>query len=113
MQAAYDEALLRVLADMARTTTVTESIVVDFTEPDLQYSFGTRHRMSLLWYEDVERATAELADRIQDDVLEELWGPVWPECPGHRHPCAAELIDEVAVWACPSTHEIVARVGSL
>src|SRR5947209_2356678 len=88
VQAAYDKALRRVLAALARTTDIAVAITVDFTEPELQYSYGTTHQSALPGTDDAESAAAELADRVQDDVLDELWGPPWPACPGHSHPAA-------------------------
>ena len=113
VQAAYDDALHRVLADLSRTTTIRTPVSVDFTEQGFPYSFGTRHQSWLPRVEDAELATVELADRLQEDVLEELWGRPWPMCPGHPHPCAPALVDEVAVWRCPDDDMVVERIGGL
>ena len=101
------------MADVTETTEVRALVVVDFTESDMPYSFGTTHRSSLPEVEDAEVATVELAGRVQDDVLEELWGPPWPECPQHGHPAGPALAGQVAAWTCPTDHRAIGRVGSL
>jgi hypothetical protein len=60
----------------------------------------------------------ELADQIQEWVIEELWGQAstnWPRCPEHprSHPLAASSRGEQAVWVCPHSGRLIAAVGSL
>src|SRR3954447_7213000 len=107
VQAAYDEALRRVLADVAATTPLRPDIAVDFTE-EMPYRFEDRHWSSLLRTEDPEEASVQLADHVQDDVLEELRGPAWPPCPmAHPRPAKAELVAGRAGWTCPKPGPIV------
>jgi hypothetical protein len=118
VQAAYEIALGRLKADLATATNITPEVIVDFTDPDeCQYAFvnpdGSEHRTMLAFFEDVEGATAELADPFQEDVLEMLWGPAWPSCPGHLHPAEPLLVNGLAVWRCPTTEAVVGRIGSL
>jgi len=62
---------------------------------------------------------ADLADQIQEWAVEALWtegvAAVWPHCPEHpnSHPLRATVVDEVAVWACPRSGAVVARIGEL
>lgn len=63
---------------------------------------------------DTEEALAELADYLQEAVLdEEVWGG-WPICPDHRtHPLEATTDQtHIAVWKCPRGR-VIARIGDL
>jgi hypothetical protein len=62
--------------------------------------------------EPLEPQLARLADRIQDDIVDELVR-LWPRCPGHAHAATAELRAETAVWVCPANGHVLARVGAL
>ena len=92
-------------------------MAVDFTDPeDLPYLFTDSlsvHRTWLPWADDEEEATVQLADRLQDDVLDELWGQAWPACRGHEHPARPCAIDGKAVWVCPTTGDILWAIGSV
>ncbi|WP_409237631.1 hypothetical protein [Streptomyces sp. PA5.6] len=63
--------------------------------------------------------TADFADQAQDWAVEalcaELRPAVWPECPEHpdSHPLAAGVVRGVAVWSCPRSRRVAARVGEL
>src|SRR5204863_2751885 len=62
--------------------------------------------------EDPEEAAVQLADHVQDDVLEELWGPAWPRCPqGHAHPAKAALVAGRGGWICPEPAPVVLAIG--
>ena len=118
VQAVYDLALLRVMSDLKGTTDLRPDVVVDFTDPgELHYwyrsEFGGSHGASLGWYDDEESGTVRLADLIQDDALEDLWGPTWPPCPGHSHPAQAVLREGEASWVCPHSRRPLSRIGSL
>ncbi len=120
VQHAYDQALRRLLLDLE---TATEDridipeVLVDFTDPELPYSFvdpdGSSHGTSFPSIDDIEEATVALANPFQDDVLEFLWGQAWPPCPGHSHPAEPALVDSYAVWRCPYTGDPVALIGTL
>ena len=117
VQAAYDEALRRVMSDLTGTTDLRPEVVVDFTDPDLQYwcrpGDGSSHGSSLILDDDEEAATVTLAGLVQDDALEELWGATWPICTGHSHPAKAALQDGRATWVCPRSHRPLAVIGTL
>lgn len=117
VQAAYDAAQVRLRTDLDRINPPPRFEVNFSTTDDLQYTFvghdGSSHRALLPDYDDEEEATAVLADHFQGDVLEMLWGPVWPACPNHNHPATPVLRDGVAVWRCPSTDHVLARIGEL
>jgi hypothetical protein len=76
---------------------------------------------------------ANLADQVQEWAVEALWSAgvpaVWPRCPQHpnSHPLSATVVAadsdadsdtdsdtaDFAVWTCPKTGVVVARVGEL
>jgi hypothetical protein len=61
---------------------------------------------------------AQVADQVQDWVVDELWGSTatnWPPCPQHptTHPLRAAVSDGAARWTCPRTGTPVAVVGAL
>lgn len=117
MQAAYDEALRRVLRDLPADL-VDATITVDFTSPDdIPYRFrrpgGEGHGTSLLFTDDPEEAASILADNVQEDVFETLWSASWPECPWHDNPAMARLIDGQAVWVCARSGSKIAKIGEM
>jgi hypothetical protein len=114
VQRVYDEALARVHDDLPDYVA---DVVIDvrFDGSDTPYRFvepgtGYRHERDVPLTLAVEVATMELADRLQDDVIE-TWRKVWPECPGHPHPMKPTLIDRTASWACPAALSGIARIG--
>lgn len=60
----------------------------------------------------LEPQLAQIADNMQDDVVEKLVR-VWPPCPGHAHPAAAKLRSGEAVWVCPTKRNVLSRIGAL
>ena len=70
---------------------------------------------------------ANLADQVQEWAVEAQWSvgapAVWPHCPQHpnSHPLTATVAADdgvgvgagAAVWTCPNTGAVVARVGEL
>jgi hypothetical protein len=61
---------------------------------------------------DTERFVAELADKLQEFVLDD-WGG-WPLCPRHNtHPLIAGVSNGIASWSCPRGGGFVARIGAL
>lgn len=57
-------------------------------------------------------AIVHVADKVQDEVMEELC-TTWPTCRGHGHPLAIDASSDVASWVCPYGGGIVAEIGSL
>jgi hypothetical protein len=117
-EATYDIALRRVMADLMSTTELRPDVAVDFTDPgELHYWYhsegGGSHGASLGSDDDEESATVRLADLIQDDALDDLWGPAWPICPGHSHPAHPTLHDDRATWVCPRSRQTLAIIGNL
>ncbi len=62
---------------------------------------------------DVGVALVEIADAVQDVVMEHTWG-VWPTCPEHRLGLHAAFVEGTAVWRCAGagTHT-AAAIGDL
>jgi hypothetical protein len=58
-------------------------------------------------------ALADIADAVQDIVMEHIWG-VWPVCPEHGLGVHAALVEGTAVWQCAGagTHT-AAAIGDL
>lgn len=61
---------------------------------------------------------AEVAGRVQEWAIEELWRDSrtnWPPCPRHpaSHPMRAQVCHGVAVWQCPADDVDVVPVGRL
>lgn len=64
------------------------------------------------------RRVAQLADQVQEWVIEELRKHAatnWPQCPDHpdNHPLQASTRDGSAVWVCPAEGTPFSPVGSL
>ncbi len=71
----------------------------------LEYRDGTSVTAFVPWDLDQAHAVTELADRLQDSVLESTGGLPTPPCPvpGHPgHPAVAEVVDGTACWTCPT-----------
>ncbi len=117
VQLAYNGALSRLVADLPAELSPFSTIEIDFTDPhDLPYLFregASVHRSSLWLTDDEEEATLDLAEKLQDDILDMLWGPVWPQCRRHTHPAVPRLVHGNAVWGCPTTGVTLAAIGSL
>ena len=59
-----------------------------------------------------------VADRVQEWVIEELWGRAptnWPPCPQHpdTHPLTPAATRGLAEWVCPTDGTAVVPVGDL
>ncbi len=52
---------------------------------------------------DQAQAVVQLADQLQESVLESTGGAPAPACPvaGHGHPAIAQIIDATPCWTCP------------
>lgn len=54
-----------------------------------------------------------IADIVQDEVTDELWG-AWPLCPLHgNHPLAPRELSGDASWVCPKTDQPISQIGQL
>jgi hypothetical protein len=60
-----------------------------------------------------------LAEQLQswkaDQLLDSGQGPWWPRCPQHPVDCrlGPDIVDEIAVWSCPRSGQVIATIGSL
>jgi hypothetical protein len=62
--------------------------------------------------EGLVEAVANIASRVQDEVIEEL-GTAWPACRHHGHPLTVSDDETPAAWVCPGGAEISVAIGSL
>ncbi len=55
--------------------------------------------------------TTDIADRLQDAVVDLLWTG-WPMCPQghHNHPLQARTVHHRAYWTCPADGDIVRAI---
>ena len=67
--------------------------------------------MTLLAIELAE-VIAEVADFIQDEIIEDLHSP-WPVCPDHETGTYAQVVENEAVWHCRFGGHAVATIGQL
>ena len=83
----------------------------------LQHQSGSLHGFGgspyLERFPQVDEAAVAFADLMQSVVLNEMFGPPWPVCPGHPHPATAELIRGEAMWVCPNLGGVVVAIGHL
>lgn len=56
--------------------------------------------------------TADLADRVQEDVIEEIH-LAWPECPVHQRPMDPQPTGPTGQWVCGQDPADVAPIGGL
>ncbi|WP_182902977.1 hypothetical protein [Microbispora sp. H10830] len=62
---------------------------------------------------DAGVALVEIADAVQNDIMEHIWG-VWPTCPEHRLGLHAALVEGTPVWQCAGTGlHTAAAIGDL
>ena len=59
-----------------------------------------------------EDVVVEVADFIQDEVIEDLHSP-WPLCPDHKTGTYAQVVEGTAVWYCRFGSHAVAAIGRL
>jgi hypothetical protein len=90
-----------------------------------------RHLHAMAWYRagsgtsiylehyEGSQLVAEAAGHVQDAAFEALYSEgkssSWPSCPQHpdTHPLSPASREGLAVWLCPTTHEIMATIGAL
>jgi hypothetical protein len=115
-------ALAPVLRDLARSGLPAPRIessdwIVDPNQPSamLWATDGSGTGVHVSRFDSPEGRIAAAADKVQEWVLDELWGRPWPECPRHpaSHPMEARATEVAAVWFCPVDGSDVRVIGSL
>jgi hypothetical protein len=109
----YEAALTRVAADFAARGAPLAPDRVRLAEADqMVVDYGESRTIGALpLVTSVELAVVELADIVQEKVLE-AGDTGWPGClPGHRHPAEPRLSSGSAVWACPKENATVGPIG--
>ena len=61
---------------------------------------------------DREDVIVEVADFMQDEVIEDLHSP-WPVCPDHDTGTYAQVVEGKAAWYCRFGSHAVAAIGQL
>jgi hypothetical protein len=124
-RAVLREAVAPVLRDLAATGTSMPVIREEAHEEGdglvcawLEGVGGTGQGIRVAPYYPPAERLADLADQVQEWVIEELHAtgesPVWPPCPRHpNHPLQSEVRDEMAVWICPRSGQVVSAIGAL
>ncbi len=113
-----DEALAPVLRDVAATYPLPVRVRTPPGEPDSRWISvdGTSAVGILVAADDPE---VHAADDVADFLFEELAAaglpPTWPVCPAHpgTHPLVAGRAGNDAVWRCPRSGTVHARIGEL
>ena len=57
-----------------------------------------------------------LAEQLQEQFFPETsgaWAEARPVCPGHRHPAEPRVVRSIACWVCPSTDQLLGRIGAI
>ena len=109
----------KVLEDVERTTHIRPTVTVDAPDDTLRIEYHSNEdgssgcTMPSLFAFDTAEALAEVADCLQEYVMEDLFG-AWPTCSEHDlggvHP---EVRLGMAVWWCRTGDHSVASIGSL
>jgi hypothetical protein len=115
----FTEALETVLSDLRTQGVVLPQVRVDGESIMLHDPDGSGHGVFWLAEGTAGDRLASLADQVQEWAVEALWSAgepaVWPHCPQHpdTHPLTATVAQDGAVWACPKSGAVVARIGEL
>jgi hypothetical protein len=106
-----------VLGDIERTTALRPTVVVDTPGDTLRIEYRSEdgssgyQSPSMLAF-DATEALAEVADYLQDFVMDDLHG-AWPECFEHAVGAHAEIHDDAPVWWCRAGSHSIGGIGSL
>lgn len=113
---AAERALAPVLEDLARTCEIAASIWVtgDDGYPLVWVSNGeSLGYSSAPIHEDHEMTKAEMADYVQEQLMDIGVDRFWPTCVEHDRGLHAEVHDGMAVWFCRGGDHTIAPVGLL
>jgi hypothetical protein len=83
--------------------------------PELQLEIGTAGTWTtygVRLVDDVDEAVLDVADFVQDLVIEELL-VAWPACARHSHPLAPGSTGAGPVWRCPDDAGVSVPIGRL
>jgi hypothetical protein len=101
-----------VLQDIENTSALRPDIVVDDYEGGVRVAFDGSYALPSVTAWENPEALAEVADYLQERVMEKLWA-VWPTCPRHGFGVFAQVHGGVAMWWCRFGQHGVAAVGLL
>jgi hypothetical protein len=63
--------------------------------------------------DDAARSAAEMADSVQEQLMDVGVAKFWPSCPNHNTGLHAEVHDGAAVWWCRTGVHSLGAVGEL
>ncbi len=114
--AAAERALAPVLVDLERTCDIPASIWVTSEDgyPQVWVSNGESYGCaSSPIDQDPERAKAEMADYVQEQLMDIGVDHFWPSCVAHNRGLHAQVHDGSAMWFCRGGEHSVAEIGHL
>jgi hypothetical protein len=99
--------------DIERTTECRPEItLVTFDEGDMTAAYNGSHEGVSLMSVDPPWILTQVADKLQDGVVEDLRRG-WPTCETHDSGAFAEVRDDQALWWCRKAGHPVAVIGEL
>lgn len=101
-----------VMSDIERTTDLRPKVVVNDLDEAVCICFNGNYTSPSVFAWDNPEALAEVADYLQEHVMEALWR-TWPECPEHDFGLFPQVRQGEAVWWCRPQEHAVAAVGHL
>ncbi|MGQ0831417.1 MAG: hypothetical protein ACT4OV_07045 [Microthrixaceae bacterium] len=113
---AAERALAPVLEDLARTCEIPASIWVTWEDgyPRVWVSNGDSYGYSSApIHQDHEMTKAEMADYVQEQLMDIGVERFWPTCHEHNRGLHAEVRDGTAVWFCRGGDHTIAALGLL
>jgi hypothetical protein len=124
-----DDVMRRALAPVLRDIETTSAPMPIIADSDWA---GSGYSSASLWSPNgrtgcgiqVDPESAEwvrvawVTEQLQEWLIEELWPKAptnWPRCPQHpqNHPLCPAVVDERAVWLCPSDRALIAPIGAV
>ncbi len=113
-----DGALAPVLRDVAATCPLPVRVRPQPDDPDSRWiSVDGVSAIGIVVAADdpVVRAADDVADWLVEQLPAAGLAATWPVCPGHpgTHPLVADRAGNDAVWRCPRSGTVHARIGEL
>jgi hypothetical protein len=110
-----------VTADLARTTSIDATVFEVSIRPvpsnlngfeQLVVSYRGNYRTPVMSGMRHPESTVDVADNMQDHIIDELHRP-WPMCPTHDRGLYATVEGDTATWYCRSGKHRLSQIGQL